>query len=142
MTDNSGSAPPEWSRDDDPSRRALASVDTVHDADPATLNEPVARLRRFIRIRRPLYYTILAPFGRLSRVSPLLVLLSGAAALIGAVIAMLVGSSPFLIALLWYWGLGGLFFHALSVRLAMLLYDAARSVGLTSGDVLDAWKAD
>jgi hypothetical protein len=142
MSESPESVPTDWSGDDDPNRRALVSVDAVHDADPANLNEEVARLRQLIRFRRPLYYSILAPFGQLSRFSPLLVLVSSAAAVIGAVIAILAGSSSLIIGLLWYWGLGGLGYHALSVRLAMLLSDAARSVGLRSADVLEAWKAD
>ena len=142
MSESPESVPTDWSRDDDPNRRALVSVDAVHDADPAHLNEQVARLRQFIRFRRPLYYTVLAPFGQLSRFSPLLVLVSSAAAVIGGLIAILVGSSALTIGLLWYWGLGGLVYYALSVRLAVPLSDAAHSVDLKSADVLEAWKAN
>lgn len=142
MSESPEFVPTDWSGDDDPNRRALVSVDAVHDADPADLNDEVARLRQFIRIRRPLYYTVLAPFAQLSRFSPLLVLVSSAAAVIGAVIAILSGSSALTVGLFWYWGLGGLGYHALSVRLASLLYEAARSVDLESADVLEAWKAD
>ena len=115
MAESSGAASTDWSHDDDPNRRALASVDAVHDSDPTILNEPVARLRRFIRFRRPLYYTVLAPFSRLSRVSPLMVLVTGAAALIGAVIAVVSGAPALLVGVLLYWAIGGLSYHALSV---------------------------
>ncbi|MBT8164288.1 MAG: hypothetical protein KJO97_01970 [Acidimicrobiia bacterium] len=142
MAESSGAASTHWSHDDDPNRRALASVDAVHDSDPTILNEPVARLRRFIRFRRRLYYTVLAPFSRLSRVSPLMVLVTGAAALIGAVIAVVSGAPALLVGVLLYWAIGGLSYHALSVRLASLMYDAARSVDIKSGDVLEAWKAE
>ncbi len=123
-----------------PSRRALESIDAVHSADPATLNEPVARLRRFVRIRRPLYYSILAPIGLLSRVSPLLVLLTGGLAVLGAIAATFAGAPLLLIAVLMYWGFGSLSYHALSVRLAALMDEAAASVGLDSADVLAMWQ--
>jgi len=142
MSESPESVPTDWSRDDDPNRRALVSVDAIHDADPAHLNEQVARLRQFIRFRRPLYYTVLAPFGQLSRFSPLLVLVSGALAITGAVIVLLAGLSVVLVAVLLYWGIGALSYHAMSVRLASLLYEASRSVDLKSADVLEAWKAD
>lgn len=142
MSESPESVPTDWSGDDDPNRRALVSVDAVHDADPAGLNDEVARLRQFIRIRRPLYYTVLAPFAQLSRFSPLLVVVSGAAAITGAVIVLVAGLPVVLFAVLLYWGIGGLTYHALSVRLASLLYEAARSVDLKSADVLEAWKAD
>jgi len=142
MPESPESVPIDWSGDDDPNRRALVSVDAVHDADPANLNEQVARLGEFIRFRRRLYYTVLAPFSQLSRFSPLLVLVSAAAAMTGAVIVLLSGLSVVLVAVLLYWGIGGLTYHALSVRLASLIYEAARSVDLKSGDVLEAWKAD
>lgn len=124
----------------DPNRAALTSIDAVHDADPATLNEPVARLRRFVRIRRPLYYSVLAPFGWLSRRSALAVLVTGFLAAVGVIAAILVGAPLFVIGLLAYWAAGALAYHALSVRLASLMYEAAASVGLTGGDVLEMWR--
>ena len=123
-----------------PNQQALASVDAVIHADPAVLNEPVARLRRFVRLRRALYYTVLAPAAFLSRTSPLLVLMSGFLAAFATAGAVIAGSPPLLIALLGYWALAALSYHALSVRLAILMQDAAESVGWTRGDVLERWK--
>ncbi len=123
----------------DPNRRALESIDAVHAADPETLNEQVARLRRFIRIRRPLYYSILAPFGALSRLSTLLVLTTGAAALFGVPIAILAGAPGPVTGVLIYWGVGAAFYHLLSVLLSARMTDAATSVGLSSEDLLAMW---
>lgn len=120
---------------------ALRSIDAVYRANPAELNEQVARLRRFVRIRRPLYYSVLAPLSALSRLSPVLVLVVGALATIGAFVALF-AAAPFpLILLLMYLAVGGLLYHALSVRLAALMDDAATSVGLSANDVLEWWKS-
>ena len=135
MSDPTGRLP-----QDDPNVRALASIDAVHAADPGPLNVPVARLRRFVRFRRPLYYSVLAPFGLVSRVSPLLVLLSGAAAVPGALLAILIGAPWPVAALLGYWAVGGLSYHALSVHLAELMNAAATSVGLTPDELLAMWR--
>ena len=115
------------------------SIDAVHDADPAVINEQVARLRRFVRIRRPLYYSVLAPAAYVSRRSPLMVLLSGGLATIGVLVAALAGA-PFVVTLaLMYWAVAAISYHAMSVRLASLIYDAAKSVGWDSADVLARW---
>ncbi len=124
----------------DPNRRALQSIDAVHSAEPGLLNEPVARLRRFVRIRRVLYYSILAPFGAVSRISAALVLASGAAAVIGSLVAIFADAHPAVTGLLMFWGLGALSYHALSVRLAALMADAAASVGVSPAEVLERWK--
>ena len=128
------------SRESDPNRQALASIDAVHNADPAVINEQVASLRRFVRIRRILYYTVLAPAAWVSRRSPLLVLLSGAAAVVGLAVAVLAGAPLLLTVALAYWAVAALSYHALSVRLASLIQDAAKSVGWESSDVLTKWK--
>ena len=47
---------------------------------------------------------------------------------------------PWAVLLLLYWAIGGITYHALSVRLASLMYEAAASVGLKGGDVLAWWK--
>lgn len=125
----------------DPNQQALSSIDAVHSADPAVINEQVARLRRFVRIRRVLYYSVLAPAAFLSRVSPLLVLLSGAAATIGALVALWREAPPVVTFPLMYWALAGLGYHAMSMRLAALMDDAATSVGLKSADILARWKS-
>lgn len=126
---------------DDPNRIALESIDAVHSAHPDALNGSVGRLRRFVRLRRPLYYSVLFPFAVLSRLSPLLVLLTGAVAAIASPIALLLHAPPAVSGLLMYWGVGALSYHALSVRLAALMNDAAVSVGLTAEELLEAWKA-
>lgn len=125
----------------DPNQQALQSIDAIYHADPAPLNEPVTRLRRFVRFRRPLYYSVLFPFAALSRISALLVLLTGAAAAIASPVALVAQVPPVLSGLLMYWGLGGLSYHALSVRLAALMSDAAFSVGETADDLLTRWQA-
>lgn len=140
MTDDIGSGRLDPVDEGDPNRLALASIDAVHDADPATLNEPVARLGRFVRIRRPLYHSVLAPFGWLSQRSPLAVLVTGSLAAIGALVSLAIGGPLLATGLLLYWAVGGIAYHALSVRLASLMYEAAASVGLTGGDVLAMWK--
>jgi hypothetical protein len=140
MTDDTGSGQLDPVDERDPNRLALASIDAVHDADPATLNEPVASLRRFVRFRRPLYYSVLSPFGWLSRRSPLAVLVTGSLAVVGALVSLVVGAPPWAVLLLVYWAIGGITYHALSVRLASLMYEAAASVGLKGGDVLAMWK--
>jgi hypothetical protein len=140
VTDGSGFGRLDRLPEDDPNRLALASIDTVHSADPRYLNEPVARLHRFVRLRRPLYYSVLAPFGFLSRASALLVLLSGVAALVGALVAILSGVPWPITALLVYWSVGALSYHALSVRLAALMSDAAASVGLKADQLLAMWR--
>ena len=117
------------------------SIDAVHGADPAVINEQVARLRRFVRIRRPLYYSVLAPAAFLSRTSPLLVLVSGAAATIAALVALLLEAPPWVTFPLMYWAIAGLGYHALSMKLAALMDDAATSVGWKSADVLARWKS-
>ncbi len=140
MTEDSGFGRLDRLSEDDPNRRALESIDAVYAADPGPLNEPVARLRRFVRIRRPLYYSILAPFAGLSRLSPLLVLVSGAVAVIAVVVAIFVDAPALITGLLMYWSIGALSYHALSVRLAALMDDAATSVGISSADLLAIWK--
>ena len=130
----------EGSPEPDPNLRALRSIDAVYSADAAELNEQLIRLRRFVRIRRPLYYSVLLPASALSRISPLLVLISGAVAVIGFFIALFAAAPPIVIFLLMYWAIAALLYHALSVRLAALMDDAATSVGLTSADVLAMWK--
>ncbi len=137
MTADPGSDP---LPDHDPKLRALASIDAVHAADPGPLNEQVRRLRRFVRIRRPLYYSVLGPFGALSRVSSVLVLASGVVAGIGVIIAIFVGAPAAVTGLLIYWSLGASLYHALSVRLAILMGEAAASVGLSPSDLLAEWK--
>lgn len=127
------------STEPDPNVRALDSIDAVHDADPELLNEPVARLRRFVRFRRPLYYSVLAPVSAISRISPLVVLVSGGAALVATVVALLGAWPPLVILALMYWSVAALAYHALSVRLAALMDDAAASVGLGGDDVLSRW---
>ena len=123
----------------DPDRLALRSIDAVHSANPEIVNEQVARLRRFVRIRRPLYYSVLAPFGTVGRFSPLLVLITGALAVVGTVVAGFMEAPGLVMGALMYWGLGGLLYHALSVRLAALIDDASTSVGLAASDVLAMW---
>ena len=140
MSDGIDSGPSGPVDEADPNRAALASIDAVHDADPSILNEPVARLRRFVRIRRPLYYSVLAPFGWLSQRSALAVLLTGVAAAVGALVAIVQGAPVLVTGCLLYWAVGAIVYHALSVRLASLMYEAAASVGLTGGDVLTMWK--
>ncbi|MGI9647377.1 MAG: hypothetical protein ACR2OI_02545 [Acidimicrobiia bacterium] len=112
----------------------------MHDADPRHLNDDVARLRRFVRLRRLLYYSVLAPFAAISRISPLLVLIVGGAAAAGAVATILTGGPAWLVWALLFVGGGGLSYHALSVRLASLVYSAARSVGYSGQDVFSMWK--
>lgn len=123
----------------DPNVLALESIDAVHDADPRLLNEQVLRLRRFVRIRRPIYYTVLAPASAMSRLSPLLVLVTAALATIGAFVALFVAAPPLVIFALMYWSVAGLLYHALSVRLAALVDDAATATGLEARDVLVRW---
>jgi hypothetical protein len=126
---------------DDPNQRALRSIDAIYHADPAPLNGSVERLRRFVRLRRPLYYSVLFPFATLSRVSPLLVLLTGTAAVVASPLALLAHAPPVVSGLLMYWGIGALSYHAISVRLAALMNDAAVSVGSTADELLARWKA-
>ena len=126
---------------DDPNQQALQSIDAVYNADPDLLNGSVGRLRRFVRLRRPLYYSVLYPFAVLSRFSPLLVLVTGTVAAIASPVALLAHAPPVVSALLMYWGVGALSYHALSVRLAALMNDAAVSVGITADDLLARWKA-
>ncbi|MDH3540695.1 MAG: hypothetical protein OEP52_11900 [Acidimicrobiia bacterium] len=126
---------------DDPNRRALQTIDAIFHADPGPLNPEVGRLRRFVRIRRPLYYSVLFPFAMLSRVSALLVLLTATLAAVASPVVLIVQAPPVVSGLLMYWGLGGLSYHALSVRLATLMSDAALSVEVTPDDLLARWKA-
>lgn len=121
------------------SRRALASIDALLAAAPSSLTIETRRLRGFMRVRRLAYYTVLLPFGMLSRRSPLLVLLSAAAAGVAALVLLLTGGDFVLIALFAYWGIGGLTYHAFSVRMAALVKEAADSVEMTSSEVLAAW---
>ncbi len=125
---------------DDPNQQALQSINAIYHADPAPLNGSVGRLRRFVRLRRPLYYSVLFPFAVLSRVSPLLVLLTGTAAAIASPVALFAHAPPVVSGLLMYWGVGALSYHAISVRLAALMNDAAISVGSTADDLLARWK--
>ncbi|NNC90959.1 MAG: hypothetical protein HKN80_00565 [Acidimicrobiia bacterium] len=126
---------------DDPNQAALQSIDAIYHADASPLNEEVGRLRRFVRIRRPLYYSVLFPFAALSRMSAVLVLLTAALAAVASPIALIVQAPTVVSGLLMYWGLGGLSYHAVSVRLAALMNDAALSVGATSEELLERWKA-
>jgi hypothetical protein len=91
-------------------------------------------------MRRPLYYSVLFPFAALSRVSALLVLLTAALAAVASPVALIVQAPPVVSGLLMYWGLGGLSYHAVSVRLAALMSDAALSVEVTPDDLLARWK--
>lgn len=125
----------------DPNRQALRSIDALHDADPGPLNEELARLRRFVRFRRLLYYSVLAPFAALSRLSPLLVLVLGGVGVAGTLVTLLAGGPQWQAWALLYLGAGGLSYHALSVRLAALVGEAAGSVDLSSEDVFGMWKA-
>jgi hypothetical protein len=126
---------------DGPNQLALQSIDAIYHADPHPLNAEVGRLRRFVRFRRPLYYSVLFPFAALSRVSAVLVLVTAALAAVASPIALIVQAPPVVSGLLMYWGLGGLSYHAVSVRLAALMSDAALSVELTPDDLLARWKA-
>lgn len=121
------------------SRRALASVDTLVAADPARLTDETRRLRTFMRVRRIAYYSVLLPFGLLSRVSPLLVLLSAAVALVAAAVVLVFGRGAPLFLLMAYWAIGGFVYHTFSVRMVLLTEEAARSVGLSGPAVLAAW---
>jgi hypothetical protein len=125
----------------DPNRQALHSISAVHDADPGQLNEDLARLRRFVRIRRLLYYSVLAPFAVLSRFSPLLVLVVGAIGVAGTLVTMLAGGPQWQAWALLYLGIGGLSYHAVSVRLAALVGEAAGSVDLSAEEVFEMWNA-
>ena len=129
------------SSESDPDREALASIDAVYHSDPAVINEQVARLRRLVRIRRPLYYSVLAPAAFASRLSPLFVLLSGVLASMVALVALAQGQSPLVTFPLMYWAVASLAYHALSVRMAALMDDAATSVGWKAADVLAKWKS-
>lgn len=129
-----------WQVDQDANLQALRSIDAVHDADPRFLNQEVSRLRRFVRIRRILYYSVLAPFAALSRRSPLLVLILAGLAAVGAFAALLMGGSTWLIVVLLIVEVGAISYHALSVRLATLVGNAADSVGLSSAEIFERWK--
>jgi hypothetical protein len=76
-----------------------------------------------------LYYSVLAPAAFLSRFSPLLVLISGAGAVVGAFIALFADAPSLVVYAMMYWAVAALSYHALSVRMAALVEDAATSVG-------------
>ncbi len=123
-----------------PDRAALASIDALHDADPAPLSAEVRRLRRFVRIRRVLYYSVLAPFGALSRwVHQLVVPVTAMIATVLAFFMALGGAPPVLVVALGYWGIGGLAYFWISMRMATLLDEAAAAAGLDAGAVLARW---
>jgi hypothetical protein len=88
-----------------------------------------------------LYYSILAPAAFLSRVSPLLVSASGVVAALGVIIGWIAGAPAILVILVAYWAGAALWYHALSVRLAALMEEAATSVGWDSADVLARWQS-
>ncbi len=126
----------------DPNRRALASIDALHDAPPGGLNAEVRRLQRFVRVRRILYYSVMYPFGLASRLHHLVV---PGTAVIALSTLLIVGPNPdvplaarLLIA---YWAVGGLAYVAISIRMSRLLDQAAESVGLEPALVLEAWAA-
>ena len=128
--------------DADASRRALRSIDALHRADAATLNAEVGRLHRFVRLRRVLYYSVLAPFGWLSRRIPRLaqtVSVTFAFAVLFIIWGVL---SPVVRVLLAYYIVGYVAYFAVSMRLAKLLDLAAESVGLSGHEVLQRWADD
>ncbi len=132
--------PPPHQRAD---RAALASIDALHDADPAALSPAVRRLQRLVKLRRVLYYTVLAPFGWVSRTAVgWLVPMSAIAGLTAFGVAVALGGPPVLTIALGYWGLGGIAYFAISVRMATLLDRAAAAAGLDGTQVIARWAAD
>lgn len=124
-------------------RAALDSIDALHAADPATLSPEVRRLQRLVKVRRALYYSVLAPFGWLSRTAAgWLVPLSALVALVGFGVAVAVGGAPLLAAALGYWAVGGVAYFAISMRMAALLDDAAAAAGLDPAAVIARWASD
>ncbi len=124
-------------------RAALASIDALHGADPASLGPEVRRLQRLVKVRRVLYYSVLAPFGWLSRMAfGWLVPLSAIVALIAFGVAVALGGPPVLVVALGYWALGGIAYFGISLRMAKLLDGAAESAGLEPAEVIASWAAD
>ncbi len=124
-------------------RAALASIDALHHADPAGLSPEVRRLQRLVKVRRVLYYSVLAPFGWLSRTAAgWLVPLSALVALVAFGVSVAVGGPPVLTVALGYWALGGIAYFAISLRMAKLLDRAATAAGLTGTAVIAKWASD
>ena len=123
----------------DPSRRALRSIDDLHAADAQELNAPVRRLQAFARLRRRLYYTVLAPFGFLSRWLPRIVQTLSVALVLGLLLPAWDRTPPVARALMIYYVIGWIAYFAVSMRLARLLDEAAESVGLNGAEVLARW---
>jgi hypothetical protein len=118
----------------------MMSIDALHDADPATLNTPVRRLHRFVRMRRILFYSVLWPFSAVSRHLGTWIVPVTVALALGSLFALTVaGAPPVLVVLLATWGVGGSAFMATSMLMVSRLDAAAESVGLTGGEVLASW---
>lgn len=120
-------------------KRALGSVDALLATNPVLLNEQTSRLRRFMLLRRVAYYSILLPFGLLSRLSPALVLISAIVASASAAVVLILGGGSLPFVTLAYWGIGGLVYHAISVRMVALTEEAAASLGISGKAVLALW---
>lgn len=122
------------------SRRALQSIDALHGADPATLNEAVRRLHRFVRMRRMLFHSALWPFSAVARTLgrwfvPVTTFLA-----LGSLFAIVVAGAPVVVVILvGAWGVGGLAFLTTSMLMVGRVDAAAESVGLTGTDVLHTW---
>ncbi len=122
------------------SRRALESIDALHDADPGTLNPAVRRLNRFVRIRRLLFWSVLWPFSSAARhlgrwFVPVTTFLA-----IGSLFAVVVaGAPPIVVIAVAAWGVGGLAFLTTSMLMVGRVDAAAESVGLTGPHVLETW---
>ena len=125
---------------DEASRRAMTSIDALHDADPKELNPAVRRLHRFVRIRRVLFYSVLWPFSALARtLGRWLVPVTTALALGSLFGLVLAGAPPVVVVLVAAWGIGGAAFLATSMMMVGRVDDAAESVGMSGNEVLERW---
>ena len=125
---------------DDASRRAMSSIDALHAADPAQLNDAVRRLHRFVRMRRVLFYSVLWPFSAVARTLGRWFVPVTTALALGSLFATIVAGAPaWLIAVLIVWGIGGAAFLATSMMMVPRVDDAAESVGMSGGEVLERW---
>ena len=122
------------------SHRAMSSIDSLHAADPDSLNPAVRRLHRFVRIRRMLFYSVLWPFSAVARtLGRWFVPVTTALALGGLFGVTVAGAPPWVVALMAAWGIGGAAFLATSMMMVGRVDAAAESVGLTGSEVLERW---
>ncbi len=125
----------------EPSRAALDSLDALHNADPATLNDAVRRLRRIVDFRRALINTILAPFWHLTRIAgkysvPLVEMVAGVTLII---VLFNPDVALWIKVVLAYAAVGAGVYFVLSIVMAGALDKAAASVDVDSDEVLRRW---